>query len=43
MLNEVKDNFTMAGHCRNTSNISLANDSVAFAEEAEMPFMEIFN
>ena len=42
MLNEVKDNFTMAGHCRNTSNISLANDSVAFAEEAEMPFMEIF-
>ena len=42
MLNEVKDNFTMAGHCRNTSNISLANDSVAFAEEAEMPFLEIF-
>ena len=32
----------MAGHCRNTSNISLANDSVAFAEEAEMPFLEIF-
>ena len=42
MLNEVKDNFTTAGHCRNTSNISLANDSVTFAEEAEMPFLEIF-
>ena len=32
----------MVGHCRNTSNISLANDSLAFAEEAEMPFLEIF-
>ena len=42
MLTEAKDNCTMARHCRNTSNISLANDSFAFAEEAEMPFVEIF-
>ena len=32
----------MAGHYRNTSNFSLANDSLTFAEEAEMPFVEIF-
>jgi len=31
----------MARHYRNTSNFSLANDSLAFAEEEEMPFMEI--
>jgi len=32
----------MAGHYRNTSNFSLANNSLAFAEQAEMPFVEIF-
>ena len=41
MLNEVKRNCTMARHCRNTSNFSLANDSLAFSEEGEMPSMEI--
>ena len=32
----------MAGHYRNTSNFSLANDSLAFAEEAEMPVVKMF-
>ena len=32
----------MARHCQNTSNFSIMNDSLAFAEEAEMPVVEIF-
>ena len=32
----------MAGHYRNTSNFSLANDSLAFSEEAEVPVVKIF-
>ena len=32
----------MAGHYRNTSNFSLANDSLVFAEEAEVPVVKIF-
>ena len=32
----------MAGHYRNMSNFSLANDSLALAEEAGMPVVKIF-
>ena len=43
MLTDVKDNCMMARPCRNTSTISLANDSaLAFAEEADKLFVEIF-
>ena len=32
----------MAGHYRNTSNFSLANGSLVFVEEAEVPVVKIF-